>query len=108
MSIVGLIQKEFGAKLIPYESIVTVGTTPVRIIENNPERAAVIIQNVGAYNVYISTKPDVSIGNGLLLFANGGGITYIYKEDGYLAIVELYAVAPAETKLYIQELVISK
>ena len=108
MSVVGLIQKEFGGKLIPYETVITVGVVPTKIVENNPERAAVIIQNVGAYNVYISTKPDVSIGNGLLLFANGGGITYLYKEDGYLAIVELYAVAPAETKLYVQELVISK
>jgi len=108
MSVVGLIQKEFGGKLIPYESIVTVGTTPVKIVENNPERAAVVIQNIGPYNAYISTKPQVSVGNGLLIFANGGGITYLYKEDGYLAIVELYAVAPAETTLYIQELVISK
>jgi len=106
MAVLELIMTEFGGRAIPYVDVKDVSTTPIQIVKRNPNRAGLLIQNIGSYNVYIGLKPDVSPTNGLLLMSNGGSLSVYWKEDGYLVTEEYWAVAPASTRLYIQELII--
>jgi len=108
MSVARLIEREFGGRLIVHEKIVSVTVTPVEVVSMNPDRLALLIQNIGVNNVYISTKPNVAVGEGLLLLANGGTIAYHWREDGYAPLYQWFAIATGDSKLYVQEYVLIK
>jgi hypothetical protein len=105
---VDLIQREYGGKVVPFDAVISVGTTPIQLVKANPQRTGLLIQNIGSYNVYISRSSNVSAGNGLLLMANGGSIIMHWREDGYMVLDTWYAVGSGSTTLYIQELILIK
>lgn len=71
----------------------TCGTTATVLLQNNPDRLAAIIINLGATAMYVAWDRDVSASHGILVVSGGGSLTLIADEDGELVGYELYGVA---------------
>lgn len=101
-----MVRREFGGDTSYNVNVFDVATTPIQILKNNPQRVMVVVQNIGAANVYINFNVNVSSSDGLLLAANGGLISLIVKEDGALVCSEMYAVGDGTSKLMVLEVYI--
>lgn len=77
------------------ETNITVGLTARVALSANPDRIAVIFQNIGAGSITLSTFPGVPGGTGFLLAA--GSVPLIISDDNLpgLASRSWYAVALA-------------
>ena len=109
MSLSTLIEREFGVKTGSRENPITdsVGVSAARVLPNNPNRLSWVIVNLSANIVYLAFSPDVSSSKGILLSANGGIGSMIYKEDFELVAREVYAVASAAASaIYVVETII--
>lgn len=98
-----LIKKELGFNTVAKEKNVTVSTSVSKILDNNPDRIMLLIMNTGSSSCYIGLTSEVTTTNGLLIDAQGGAVVFTYKEDGELVGREFWAIASADTTLYILE-----
>ena len=108
MDVYGIIQKEYGVNVDFAENRVTdtVNTTVTKIAMNNPNRLGLIILNLGAYDIYVAPTSDVSLDKGILLTANGGGISFNLREDFMLPALSWYAIANGgASKVYVLEVI---
>jgi hypothetical protein len=71
----------------------TVGTTVDILVPSNPNRISLLLINNSASPVYWGFKTDVSSSNGGILSANGGNISWNWRDEGEFVIHEVYAVA---------------
>jgi len=86
-------QAKYGISTNTVENSVTVSTTPVRVLINNPNRLSAILSNIGSENVFISTNSSVTATSGIQLPADGGVMSTNYYEDFDQVTRNLYAIA---------------
>lgn len=68
-------------------------TTITKVLAHNPNRVGLLITNAGANTIYLSPKNTVSVGTGIVLVPNGGGISFSWLEDFEFVANEFYAIA---------------
>jgi hypothetical protein len=98
--------KEFGFKTRAIENplVASVGTTAVKVLNNNPDRIGWLIENLSANTIYIAYGPDVSSTKGIQIAANGGSASSVVSEDGEAVAYEVWAVATgASSAIYVLE-----
>jgi len=98
------IEREFGRSVSSKDYEVSVKTTPTKIVNNNPDRLELIISNPSSNLVYIGLTSEVSLTRGIFIPTDGGSQTFLAHEDGDLVGREWWAIASANTNLYIIEL----
>jgi len=72
---------------------ITLGTTPVRILDNNPSRFQFVFINLSPNNVYVGFDSQVSSAKGIRVAPNGGDFRMIWTEDLEIVTWEFFAVA---------------
>jgi len=95
MNLYDLLEQKFGIKTIDRinPETDTVGTSPVRVLLNNPNRVAAIIINLSANSLYVLPDEAVTTTRGIFVGGNGGRISIIYDEDFHLVGRDWFAVA---------------
>lgn len=83
----------FGGRTYGQENIVSVPVTRINLLPNNPNRVYWRLINEGAFDVRISTSPNLTVASGWLLQANGGLIDMTWEEDGETVGYQVYAIA---------------
>ena len=84
------------------EKTVTVGTTSVEVIGNDPERVSLLLVNLSGNTMYIGLEAGVSSSNGILLAANGGTYQVDVEEDLLFPIRAHHAIAAgASSTMYV-------
>ena len=84
-------QQLFG-KFTSRRSTTNVGTTPVVILNNNPERIGWVMVNRTDNRITFDLIQDVSDGVGFILPETGDTVTVNYLEDGQFPTHEISAV----------------
>ena len=89
-----LIQSTYGVKTrtAETETAVAVAITATRILQANPNRLGLMIVNVGAANISISTRKDVTLTTGVYIQSGGGNISYKWNEDFEHMANEFWAI----------------
>ena len=94
-SLYQLLESNFGMKtsynLNPLVNQVQVAVT--RILNHNPNRVGLLIVNAGGVPIDIAPVNTVTVGGGITLTANGGGISFIWDEDFEFLAGEFFAIA---------------
>jgi hypothetical protein len=75
------------------DRIQTVGTTPTRILDQNPNRLQIVFVNPTSNDVFIDTSAEVALGDGFSIPAGNGSIVFNIDQDGDVPTSEWYAVA---------------
>jgi hypothetical protein len=73
----------------------TIGTEPVRVLENNPSRFQFAIVNLSPNNVYVGFDNQVSSSRGIRVAPSGGDFRMIWIEDLDITTWEFFAIADA-------------
>lgn len=89
---------EFGGSGDSEEVTVSVGTTAVRVLENDPDRVMFLLVNNGTGPVYLSTAPTITAPNGAAVQGSGGNMEVDVREDGSLVSREWWAVSSSGTQ----------
>jgi len=76
-------------------STISVGTSPTKIVGNNPRRVRVTLYNRSLNNIDVDYVATVSAGGGVPLTASSGVIEASIDDDGEAVISELYGIASA-------------
>jgi len=106
MTLRDFIQSQYGIRVDIIESTVTVGTTPVRIAQNNPNRISYTLSNLSTNTLYTSGNPSVSNTNGALVSGSQSQV-FDWRVDADTTGYDLYGVASAAgTVVYVREVVI--
>jgi hypothetical protein len=71
----------------------TIGTTPERIIENDPSRFQFVVINLSSNDVFVGFDNKVSSFNGIRLAPNGGTLRFIWMQDLQIVTWEFFAMA---------------
>jgi len=97
------IQREFGFDLIAEfpPRVVSVTSSVTELVKSNPDRVMLMIQNIGADDVYVHFDQNVSSTLGLLIPKNGGGWVFLGREDGELVGYPWFAISPTSTTVYL-------
>jgi len=102
-----LILDRFKVKTRAVENPVTdtVGTEPVIILHNNPNRVFWLLINLSPNTIYVALSHDVSPNKGVYVDPNGGGTSMIWDEDFHATGWAVWAVASAaDSKIYVLEI----
>lgn len=103
-SVEEIIKAEIGGSFTLRPRAVTVTTTPVEILRNNPERVMWLIVNTGDAEVTFGWGLPLVAGSAIPFGGNGGGASVNVREDFILPIFPAFAVVSAGTgTLYITE-----
>jgi hypothetical protein len=88
-------RKRFGrpTRLVVNPLVDSVGTSPVRVLANNPDRMMWLIINLSTNTVYLGFDPQVSSTRGIILGASGGYASMVIEDDGEAVAYEVWAVA---------------
>lgn len=85
-------------------NISSVDTTPLKLLNNNPNRVSFLIVNMSVNSLYISPMRDVSSTKGIFIASNGGYATFQWDRDFELVSQEWWCVGGAAgTTLYVLE-----
>ncbi len=71
----------------------SLGTTPEKVFDNNPDRVALVIVNLSSNNIYLGFTRDVSANKGIIISPNGGSFSMVYDEDFHAVGWEIWGVA---------------
>jgi len=96
----------YGIKSTEIENPITniVGVTPVKILNNNPNRLSCLIVNLSGNALYLAPSPDVSAAKGIFVAPNGGTVQLLWQEDFELVSRNWYAIAAvAGSGIYVLE-----
>lgn len=103
-SVFDLLRTRYGAEIysLPPE-IRVVGTSAVKVLDNDPQRVAYQIINISDYTMYFSYSPDVKgAENGIPISPKGGSIMSRIDDDFALVTREAYMISPSGSgKIYI-------
>ncbi len=90
-----LLEEHFGVKTSYNENpeVIQVEVTVTKVFAYNPNRLGLVIINTSGFPILVGYKNDVSVGNGILLVANGGSLSLIWNEDFELVASEVFAIA---------------
>jgi hypothetical protein len=98
--------EKFGGLLTEHESHVASTGNDFELVQNNPDRLGLFVMNTGAFPVYLSTVPGVTIPNGVVLTANGGAVSMDVSEDFTLPSRSWHASSVGQsTTLFVLEMV---
>lgn len=86
------LERTFGGLFVAASSEVSIGLVPVVIAARDPERAALIMVNLGGVDVLVAPDQRVSTTRGILLAAGGGGIFLNIINDSVLPSEEWSAI----------------
>jgi len=67
--------------------------TVTKILSHNPNRVGLLIVNAGDVPIDIAPVNTVTVGGGITLTPNGGGISFIWDEDFEFLASEFFAIA---------------
>lgn len=94
------IEGTFGGPTEEVDGEVSVGVAVKRLVDNNPERLALTIVNLGVSDVYVWIDDQVGATRGILLLANGGTMSTNVVDDQTLPTRAWWAVtASGDTNL---------
>lgn len=79
--------------------------TEQKILEDNPDRLAILLINMGTEVCYVHTTREVSSTLGIYLDKNGGGVELPYEIYGYLVGQEWWCEGAGDTNLYVAAVV---
>lgn len=106
MTLREFLDKQYGIRTDIIETNFTVGTSPVRIVNNNPNRISFTVSCLSGDTIFTSGNPSVSNSTGAYIGV-GGSQTVGWMEDADTAGYELFAVSNSPgTKVYVREVVI--
>lgn len=106
MALREFIQAQYGIRTDVIENTYTIGTTPSRILDNNPNRISAAISVLSGGNLYISGKPSVSTSSGAFIGV-GAAASLDWRTDADTAGYDMYGIASqASTVVYVREVVI--
>lgn len=95
----------FKGKTFPRETVVSVGTSRVIVLANNPNRLSWQIINESAIDVRVSNDATLTSASGWLVASNGGVVSMVYYDDGEAVGYQLFGIAVAAgASLRIREL----
>lgn len=103
MTLSELLDKQFTVltrTLVNERGQTNIGTTVVKILDNNPNRLAWIIINLSANYLYIALTNDPSSTKGILVGANGGTASMLWNEDFEATGWEIFGVG-SSTNTYV-------
>lgn len=89
-----LIEGEYGIKVRGEARTVSVLTTTTELAQNNDDRVALTVINLGASAVYMNIDTAVSASNGIRLGATGGSVSMNWRDDLVLPGREWHAIDP--------------
>lgn len=100
-------QTQLASVIFQKETTPTVTINVSQLIENNADRVALVIINLGASPVQIGFSDQVSATNGITLFASGGSITFTLRDDFTLQTFPIWAICPlgGSQALYVAEFI---
>ena len=107
MPLRNLLNREFGVETFPRINplVSQVGTTPVKILDNNPNRLAWTFFNLSSVPISIGFSREVSSTNGMYMSARGGGVNFLWNEEFDLVGYALWALAVApNSEIFIIEI----
>lgn len=87
------IAKEFGGDFVELDGEVSVGTSPTKIVDNDPDAVALVIINLGANTVYLRPANNPSSTAGIQINASGGNMSVNVRDDLTLPSRQWYGVA---------------
>lgn len=86
--------------------VTQVQTTLTKLLSYNPNRVGLVIVNNGAVSIYISPLNTVTVGQGVILVAGGGSVTFVWEHDFELVTLEYFGMADgAAANIFIMEVV---
>ena len=96
--------RQFGRETTPQASDVTVGTTLIQLVPNNPRRVELILTNWGQGPVAVGFQPTITATTGTPIPPNGGTQTWLVTEDGQQVSWAFFAIsATAGNAVHIEE-----
>lgn len=87
------------------ESYPSVGSSPVQILPNDPNRVGFLVSNLSSNTIYVGLKNNVDSTTGLAL---GGLLSFgsIWRDDFHTVGFSRFAISPSGTsQLYVAEIV---
>lgn len=98
--------RRFEGKTYANETVVTVGTTRLTLVKNNPNRLFWIAINESASDMRLSIDPGVTLTSGWLIPAQGGVISMFWEQDGESVGYEVFVIAPvAACNIRVREII---
>lgn len=77
--------------------VVSVGTTAVELVPQSYDRYAMIISAPLTGRITISTLPNVTDGQGIILTGAGAGLVFGVQKSGQMVMQRLFAVSDSGT-----------
>lgn len=87
------IQEVYGGAYEETDGDVSVGTSPTKIVGNDPDALALTIINLGANTVYLRPANNPSSTAGIQINASGGSISLTVRDDLTLPGREWWGIA---------------
>ena len=87
------ITKEYAGAFSEHETTISVQTTVTKLLDNDPERPALLMVNLGANDVYVKPNNTPGVEAGILLAAFGGSISLTVHDDLTLPARNWYGIA---------------
>jgi hypothetical protein len=88
------------------ESFPIIGVAAAQVVANSADRLGLLIMDLGASTLFVSTLQTVNANAGIQVAPNGGGMALNVDEDFTLVTRQLFGISPGgNTQLYVLELV---
>lgn len=89
------------------ESFITVGTSPVPLLPNDPNRVGFIISNLSANACYIGLRPNTDTTTGLILSA-ANSLSSSWRDDFNTVGFSRFGVSPSgNSDFYVAEIIMT-
>lgn len=99
------LEEQFGGSFEVSTKVVSVGTSPTKLCENNFERMGLLFVLLGGTPAYWSPKSDVTTTSGAQMTAAGYSVSFTARDDLSLVGYDFYAVtASGTTDVYVLEI----
>lgn len=102
----GFIQEQYGIRVDTKIKTVSVGTSPVQLVDNNPNRLSYTISNQSGQTIFTDHYPSVATTTGAFVGV-GSAQGFDWRVDAQTVGYDLYAVVASQTSIvYVREVVI--
>jgi hypothetical protein len=91
------IEGQYGGPTDEQDTEMTLGVTPSRIVDNDPDALALTIINLGANTVYVMFDLNPTTTRGIQLNASGGFVSFNVNDDQTLPTRQWYGVTASGT-----------
>lgn len=91
------LEAEFGGGFTIQTNLVTVGTTPTKLVDHNFERMGLVLVNEGSGAVNFTPGPNAQTTSGIVLTSNGSIASFTARDDLALVGWEFSAIVATGT-----------